>query len=57
MKFIFGNLPTGRIGQMMMERHLKLYSVMPKGVQEDFKAPRLKPESDYIVRSTSTPMR
>ena len=56
MKFIFDNLPTGRIGQMMMERHLKLYSVMPKWAQ-DFQGPRLKPESDYIVRSISTPMR
>ena len=41
----------------MTERHLMLYSVMPKGAQEAFQGPRLKPESDYIVRSTSTPMR
>ena len=42
MKFIVGNLQTGKIEQTAIQRH----SAQPKGIQEDLKGPKLKTESD-----------
>ena len=53
MKFIVGNLHTGRIGQTTLRRHLQLRSALPKRLQRYLKGPKLKTESDYQVRSIS----
>ena len=46
MTFVVGNLPTGRIRQTIIQRHLQLNSVLLKGVQGDLQGPKLKLESD-----------
>ena len=56
MKFTVGNLQTGRMRLTTVRRHSELNSVLPSGVQEDLKGPKLKIVSDDQVRSTSTPV-
>lgn len=57
MKSVVGNLHTGRKDQAdgMIQRHSQLHFAPWKGVPGDLKGPELNTESDYQVRSMTTP--